>query len=151
MASSHVSTPILHVGVYQGGYAEGVEANLKLLQKVIEEKRDQKVDLVIFAELFLCGYCIGPKFNEVAEEVDGPSFQFISNVAKKNNTGIAYGYAERYLYNILMCFTRSIIAATKSARQIQRKFYSNLQLRSSHRQRRKIYIKLSKDPCMGSI
>jgi predicted amidohydrolase len=64
MASSHITTPKLHVGVYQGGYAEGVEANLKLLEKVIEQNRDQQLDLIIFCELFLCGYCIGPKFNE---------------------------------------------------------------------------------------
>ncbi len=64
MTSSHVSTPILHVGVFQGGCAEGVEANLKLLEIAVEQKRDQKVDLVIFAELFLCGYCIGPNFHE---------------------------------------------------------------------------------------
>jgi predicted amidohydrolase len=99
MASSHITTPKLHVGVYQGGYAEGVEANLKLLENVIEQKRDQQLDLIIFCELFLCGYCIGPKFNEVAEVANGSSFQFISSVAKKNNIGIAYGYAERYKEN----------------------------------------------------
>jgi len=64
MASSRVNIPKLNVAVHQGGYAEGVESNLKLLEKVIEQKRDNKLDLVIFCELFLCGYCIGPKFRE---------------------------------------------------------------------------------------
>ncbi len=75
MASSHVNTSKLNVAVYQGGYAEGVEANLKLLEKVLEQKRDQKLDLVIFCELFLCGYCIGPKFHEGTLKFIRPSNQ----------------------------------------------------------------------------
>eukprot|EP01117_Protostelium_nocturnum_P005942 TRINITY_DN2138_c0_g1_i2.p1 TRINITY_DN2138_c0_g1~~TRINITY_DN2138_c0_g1_i2.p1 ORF type:complete len:255 (+),score=79.70 TRINITY_DN2138_c0_g1_i2:177-941(+) len=52
--------------------------------------------MVIFNELYLCGYNIGVEgIKQLAEESNGSSFQIISQLAKEYKVGIVYGYAER--------------------------------------------------------
>lgn len=91
----------LRLGIYQGGFRDGVDRNIKLLEEIVSSNYEN-VDLFIFSELFICGYCIGKEFWNVAEEYNGPSFQKISSIAKHYRVGIVYGYAEKCdskLYN----------------------------------------------------
>lgn len=52
-------------------------------------------DLLVFPELFVCGYVVGNQLKESGEVKTGPSFVRISAVARKHNVGIIYGYCER--------------------------------------------------------
>eukprot|EP00026_Physarum_polycephalum_P013654 Phypoly_transcript_14078.p1 GENE.Phypoly_transcript_14078~~Phypoly_transcript_14078.p1 ORF type:complete len:269 (+),score=48.80 Phypoly_transcript_14078:90-896(+) len=81
---------------YQGGKAGDVEYNLKLLEQKAHEAASAGANLIVFPELFLCGYGIAEKITELAETKNGTSFKRIQKAAKDNNIAIAYGYAEKY-------------------------------------------------------
>jgi len=95
----------LIIAVYQGGFND-VNENLTLLEETItKNKIKNNIDLFIFSELFITGYVVGKKFEELAESSDGKWFQKISQIAKENQVGIVYGYPERYqnkIYNSAM-------------------------------------------------
>lgn len=55
----------------------------------------ERPDLIVFPELFVCGYVIGKDFESVSEIKDGPSFDRISALAVRHKVGIVYGYCER--------------------------------------------------------
>jgi predicted amidohydrolase len=52
-------------------------------------------DLIVFPELFLCGYVVGKHFPSLGESKDGASFLRISAVARRFKVGIVYGYCEK--------------------------------------------------------
>jgi len=92
----------MRVAVYQGGVSGDVAGNVLLLREQVGRAVQEGADMVLFPELFLCGYSDGAKY---AEPVDGPSFQEISAIAKHNAIHVVYGYAERQgslLFNSLM-------------------------------------------------
>ena len=62
------------------------EANLQKAKTFIEQAAQQHADLICFPEMFSTGYSpalIGPKYIDVAEEPDGPTFCFLAELAKK--------------------------------------------------------------------
>ena len=62
------------------------EANLQKAKAFIEQAAQQHADLICFPEMFSTGYSpalIGPKYIDVAEEPDGPTFCFLAELAKK--------------------------------------------------------------------
>lgn len=71
----------INLAVYQGGLVKGVAENLALMEQVLAEASQKSVDLVVFSELFLQGYCAGSDLREFAEIVTGDSFQRISKMA----------------------------------------------------------------------
>lgn len=85
---------MLRLGIYQGGDVSGVEKNLKIMDEVVH-KHSGKVDLWCFPELFACGYVDGDYIRTAAEPADGATFAHVSELAKKYNTAIVFGYAER--------------------------------------------------------
>jgi predicted amidohydrolase len=73
--------PPIKVGVYQGGCARGVNDNIELAERVLTSAAADQIDLVVFSETFLHGYCSGSMLRDLAETQTGPSFQRISKVA----------------------------------------------------------------------
>jgi predicted amidohydrolase len=64
------------------------------MENIIKLKVSRKLcDLYIFPELCIEGY--GCNIVNVAEYADGNSFRFLSNIAKKYQIGIVYGFAEK--------------------------------------------------------
>ena len=62
------------------------EANLQKAKTFIEQAAQQHADLICFPEMFSTGYSpalIGPKYIDVAEEPDGPTFCFLAELAQK--------------------------------------------------------------------
>ena len=62
------------------------EANLQKAKAFIEQAAQQHADLICFPEMFSTGYSpalIGPKYIDMAEEPDGPTFCFLAELAKK--------------------------------------------------------------------
>lgn len=76
--------PPITLAVYQGGNVRGVESNVKLAIQVIEAAAAKQVDLLVFCETFLHGYCSGDLLREKAEVQQGPSFRAISKAASDN-------------------------------------------------------------------
>ncbi|MCY1635849.1 carbon-nitrogen hydrolase family protein [Marinifilum sp. D737] len=71
------------------------DANLLHAQKIIDEL--EAVDLIVLPELFTSGYSreTFEQLGELAEDVNGKSFQFFSDVAQKRNCYICYGFPQK--------------------------------------------------------
>lgn len=91
-----------------GGSGTPIE-NVGMLLSALESAERSGAQIVLFPELFIHGYCIGPQFAELAEPRDGPIFQAVSVAAQKHNVCVVYGYAE---------------SATEDASEIRRIFNS---------------------------
>jgi len=141
----------MRLHIFQGGFVDGVERNLRLLEEVVDaectkaegfisaahplaghfrsdedlkaqgtaaaaastavveaamtQKGSDKTtkaatqvgrpDLIVFPELFICGYVVGKTLLSVGEPNNGSSFARISDVARRFKVGIVYGYCER--------------------------------------------------------
>ena len=62
------------------------EANLRKAEAFIRQAAEQHVDIICFPEMFSTGYSpsiIGPKYIEVAEDSDGPTFTRLAALARE--------------------------------------------------------------------
>jgi len=87
----------------------GPEQRYDWLERTLKDIRDWHLDLLILPELFLCGYNIGARVQEWAEEQEGHFARCIAKLAKENNIAIHYGFAEKYrnkLYNSALCIDK---------------------------------------------
>lgn len=87
----------LRVGIYQSSTDdENVSARLNKLKEVVISAVSQRVDLLVFPEMYLTGYAIGlPAVQTLAEYANGASMQNIAACARAANMNIVYGYPER--------------------------------------------------------
>lgn len=86
----------LRVAICQAPSKKGdVKQNLETLEAYVS-KYSSKADLAVFPECFLAGYGYkaDDKNDVLYETAQGPSFQVISNIAKKYNIAVVYGFAE---------------------------------------------------------
>ena len=63
------------------------EANLQKAEAFIRQAAEQHVDIICFPEMFSTGYSpsiIGPKYIEVAEDSDGPTFTRLAALAREH-------------------------------------------------------------------
>ena len=86
------------IAVYQGSSVTGdINANFLVIETIIKQASLQGIDLVLFPELFLCGYDF--KLEQISElslnrEVPDVNIQRLLQTAKLNRCGIAVGYSE---------------------------------------------------------
>jgi len=88
----------------------GEQARLARLEETLLSCADKSVDLVIYPELFQCGYDMGERVYECAETSDGRFFAAVSKLAKQYHTAVIYGYAERArgsIYNSAQCIDKT--------------------------------------------
>ena len=72
------------------------EYNMKLMEKKIEEASRKDANLIVFPELALTGYLCRDLVYELAEPLpEGPSFQRIAKIAKRENVHVVFGMMER--------------------------------------------------------
>ena len=85
-----------NVAVFQGLPEKGnVSENLVKVRKACELAQQSKVDLILFAELFLCGYDIGVEnLRANAVSINSHDIQQIKEVAVKYNMAVSIGYSE---------------------------------------------------------
>ncbi|MFZ3578695.1 carbon-nitrogen hydrolase family protein [Virgibacillus sp. DJP39] len=85
------------MGIIQASFAYGeVEQNLKRIEQEIVKLKTTKPDLaiIVLPELAVHGYGIQQSYKTIAEHAEGDHFDFLSNLAKKYNLYIVYGFAE---------------------------------------------------------
>ena len=86
----------MHIAVAQSpGELNGIEERINWAEKKISSIKNKKIDLIVFPELFTCGYNSGNYIKKSAENKSGKSFIVFSRLAKKFKIGISYGYAEK--------------------------------------------------------
>jgi predicted amidohydrolase len=86
----------MRVAVYQGPGASGdVPANLATIRRVASRAAAEGAGLVVFPELFVTGYNLGPRLRELAEPLSGPSLEAIGAAAADCGTAVLTGFCER--------------------------------------------------------
>src|SRR5947209_1356990 len=76
-------------------------ANLDKLTEYMERAAADGADLIIFPELALTGYGCGDGFFELAEEVPGPSTEYLVEEARRLHLHVIWGMPERGLPGIV--------------------------------------------------
>jgi nitrilase len=71
------------------------DANLSTMEAVAKACALQGASMVMFPELFLCGYNLGNDAMSVAETMDGKSIRRAGDIARENGIALLFGYAER--------------------------------------------------------
>ena len=86
----------MRLAVYQGpGISGDVPANLATVRRVAAEAAGRGARLVVFPELFVTGYGLGPRLRELAEPRAGPSVAEVSRAAAAAGVAILVGFCER--------------------------------------------------------
>lgn len=87
---------MLKIAVVQGGFPEGVEENVSLMEKRISEAAKHGADLVLFCESFLGGYVAGDNFAKYAITLDGDVFKRVLQIARSNSARPRYSRPRIY-------------------------------------------------------
>lgn len=92
------STPgrTVRAAVWQGcAEAGNVEANLQRVAGVVSKAQAQGVELVLFAELFACGYdCDAAQLRASARAQESEAMDFVGRLARESGVCVALPYAE---------------------------------------------------------
>jgi predicted amidohydrolase len=89
----------LHIGVWQGRSTSSLSHNLATLEKTLVEAKQKGLDLVLFPELFLCGYDTSPSLirsiaRELMAAADGTFCEQLRQCAADSGVAVAVGYPE---------------------------------------------------------
>jgi predicted amidohydrolase len=86
----------IQIAAYQGWGVRGDTARaLAVIRLVVARAAARRVRVVVFPELFLCGYGAGEAVAAMAEPADGPSSAAVADVAARTGVAVLYGYPER--------------------------------------------------------
>jgi 5-aminopentanamidase len=86
----------LRVAAVQLASVKGdVEANLEAMSKKAHEAAAQGAGVLVFPELCVTGYDVGPSFATLAETRNGRIFERLSALARNLKLAICFGYPER--------------------------------------------------------
>jgi predicted amidohydrolase len=84
-----------------------IQDRLKLLDQTAGKAAAAGAQLILYPELFLSGYNIGPEIGVKAMAKSSPDIKQIGIIAKQHHIGILCGYPERHnghIYNSAICF-----------------------------------------------
>lgn len=73
---------------------EDKKENLRKIEEITLQAREQGADLVIFPEMCLTGYVIRDQLYELAENIPGPSTRKVETLARKTRMHIVFGMPE---------------------------------------------------------
>lgn len=102
----------MRLAVFQGPKAvRDVAGHLALMAETAKAARGSGASLLVFPEMFLTGYHIGPEaVARLAEPADGPAAGRAAEIAKDNGIALLYGYPERgadgRIYNAALLIDR---------------------------------------------
>lgn len=89
---------------------DGPRQRLTWLEEGLRSQVFGPLDLIVLPELFQCGYNIGARVLDLAEQPGGHFANGIARLAREYDTAILYGYAERQgetLFNSAQCIDRA--------------------------------------------
>lgn len=77
---------MIKIAIYQGGYPEGLDENISIMETQAKKAKEANADLILFCECFLGGYVSGDSFKSYSESTSGENFSKICNIAR--STGV---------------------------------------------------------------
>lgn len=100
----------MRVAVWQGPFAESIDAALLVLEEAATDAKEQGADVVVFPELFLGGYLLQ---NAASRAATPEHLEHLSNVSARLDVCLVFGYFERdeSLYNSAMVIDAGAIVA----------------------------------------
>jgi predicted amidohydrolase len=86
----------MKIAIYQGSeLSQTIDQNLQCMATQAKLAAAQSASLLIFPEMFLTGYNIGPQsISEMSEPADGKSALAIARIAMDTGIAVLYGYPE---------------------------------------------------------
>jgi len=66
--------------------------NLEIIERAI---KSTDAEVLVFPEMFLTGYTLRDRINDMAEDMDGPSVKKIAELAKENERWLVVGMPEK--------------------------------------------------------
>jgi 5-aminopentanamidase len=86
----------MRIAVYQGSAVRtDAAAAIAVMRRVVDEAAAGSAGLVVFPELFLCGYGVGETVCDAAEPAEGPAAEAVAEIAARSGVAVLYGYPER--------------------------------------------------------
>lgn len=68
--------------------------NLKKAESVMKKAADSEADVIIFPEMYLTGYTVGDRLEELSEDLGGESIKKMASYAKDNHLLTVFGFPE---------------------------------------------------------
>lgn len=65
--------------------------NLRIIENICSTAREKNTEIMIFPELAVTGYVCRDHFYQLAEQINGPSVNYVKRIAKENNMLIVFG------------------------------------------------------------
>jgi 5-aminopentanamidase len=73
-----------------------VAGNLERMERMAHQARTQGADLLLFPEMFVTGYSIGPEsVQQLAQSREGAYRHAVAHIARTAGVGLVFGYPER--------------------------------------------------------
>ena len=81
--------------------------NLRIIENVCTTAREKNIEFMIFPELYVTVYVCRDDFYQLAENINGPSVNYVKKIAKKNNMLIVFGMptvgkVKKVIYNSII-------------------------------------------------
>ncbi len=92
---------------------EDKEENLKKIEKLTRQAKQQGADLAVFPELCLTGYVILDQVYELAETIPGPITQKVEALAKETGMHIVFGMPELSEKSQATVFNTAVLVGPK--------------------------------------
>lgn len=69
-------------------------ANMEKASETLQQASRLKADIVLFPEMFLSGYFVGEKIQDLAEPLNGDYITKFCRIARENYTAVVFGFPE---------------------------------------------------------
>ena len=86
------------------------EENVRRIESAVEEASRQRVDYIVFPELFVTGFTLNERLKHLSESIDGKAMKRIGQCAKQFGVGIFVGFPEEddgKYYNAAALFSKN--------------------------------------------
>ncbi len=92
--------------------------NLEIVERAI---KSTDAEVIVFPEMFLTGYTLRDRLNEMAEDLDGPSVQKLVELAKDNERWLVMGMPEKDPEHTGLLFNSALVVEPDAPPETYRK------------------------------
>ncbi|MDQ0337998.1 putative amidohydrolase [Caldalkalibacillus uzonensis] len=89
---------LTNIAAIQTEFTNGyIQANLNKMRLLVRrcQQKYPHVHFILFPELAVTGYFLSPRLHELAENAEGPAYDFMADLSRKHHVYLGYGFVER--------------------------------------------------------